>query len=68
MVKVRGPWVKSSESVQGNCVELAEIDGSNDIALRNSRDPEGPVLIFTRSEIDALIKGAAAGDFNQFAV
>ena len=36
------------------------------IALRNSRDPQGPAQVFTRAEIEAFIRGAAAGDFDAF--
>lgn len=57
-------WHKSRRSnSQGNCVEMAELpDG--DIAMRNSRHPEGPALIYTRPEIAALILGAKDGDFD----
>jgi len=57
-------WQKSrSSNSQGNCVELAELpEGS--IAVRNSRHPEGPALIYTRTEIEALIQGAKDGDFD----
>ena len=44
-------------------VELAKLpDGQ--IAVRNSADPEGPALIYTRAEIEALIGGAQDGDFD----
>jgi hypothetical protein len=44
-------------------VELARLaDGQ--IAVRNSADPEGPALIYTRAEIEALIGGAQDGDFD----
>ena len=33
-------------------------------AVRNARDPDGPALIYTRAEIEALIGGAADGDFD----
>ncbi|MCF2527990.1 MULTISPECIES: DUF397 domain-containing protein [Streptomycetaceae] len=57
-------WQKSRRSnSQGNCVEMAALpDG--DIAVRNSRFPEGPALIYTRAEIVALILGAKDGDFD----
>jgi hypothetical protein len=57
-------WVKSHySSPSGNCVEVAALaDGA--IAVRNSRDPEGPALVYTRAEIDAFVRGAAAGDFD----
>jgi len=34
------------------------------IAVRNSRHPAGPALIYTRAEIDAFISGARDGDFD----
>jgi hypothetical protein len=57
-------WVKSSRSgpTGGNCVEVAALtDGQ--VAMRNSRDPDGPVLVFTRAEWDAFLLGARDGEF-----
>lgn len=34
-----------------------------EIALRDSKDPQGPVLRFTRQEWDAFVAGVGAGDF-----
>ena len=57
-------WVKSRRSgAQGNCVELAELAGG-DVAMRNSRFPHGPALVYTRAEIEALLLGAKDGDFD----
>lgn len=57
-------WYKSRRSnSQGNCVEVAELPGGN-VAMRNSRFPEGPALICSRPEIEALILGAKEGDFD----
>jgi len=57
-------WVKSRRSgAQGNCVEMAQLaDGG--VAVRNSRHPDGPALLYTRAEIEALILGARDGDFD----
>jgi len=55
-------WRKSIFSAAGNCVEFAKLDGG--VAVRNSRFPEGPALIYTRSEIEALIQGMKSGDFD----
>jgi hypothetical protein len=45
-------------------VELARLpDGQ--IAVRNATDPNGPALIYTRAEIEALIGGAQDGDFDE---
>jgi Domain of unknown function (DUF397) len=57
-------WQKSRFSnSQGTCVELARLPGG-EIAVRNSRHPDGPALIYTQAEIHALIQGAKAGDFD----
>ncbi|MGH3777245.1 MAG: DUF397 domain-containing protein [Pseudonocardiaceae bacterium] len=61
------PWRKSSFTVdQGSCVEAAPLaDGS--IAIRNSNHPEAGVVFFTRTEVDAWIKGVKAGEFDDLA-
>ena len=58
-------WHKSGRSnPSGNCVELAELPDRAGIAIRNSRDPDGPMLIYTFQEIAAFIDGARDGDFD----
>src|SRR5262249_25257416 len=55
-------WRKSSISnSQGACVELAEV-GTDEFAVRNSRNPNGPALIYTRAEIAAIFEGARLGE------
>jgi uncharacterized protein DUF397 len=57
-------WRKSSRSGPqgGNCVELANLaDGQ--VAVRNSRHPDGPALVFTAAEWDAFLGGAKDGEF-----
>lgn len=39
-------------------------DGS--IGFRDSKDPTGPVLRFTRGEMDAFSRGVEAGEFDTF--
>ncbi|WP_257573931.1 DUF397 domain-containing protein [Streptomyces sp. JJ66] len=57
-------WRKSHRSnPSGNCVELAELP-SGGVAVRNSRFPSGPALIYTDAEIAAFIRGAKDGDFD----
>ena len=57
-------WLKSSASTaEGNCVELASLAGG-EVGVRNSRDPRGPALVFTRKEIAALAAGVRAGEFD----
>lgn len=58
-------WEKSRRSnPSGNCVEMAQLPGGAGIAIRNSRDPDGPALIYTTDEIAAFILGARDGDFD----
>ena len=57
-------WRKSARSsAQGNCIELAQLPGAG-VAVRNSRDPEGPALVFTDAELDAFLGGVKDGDFD----
>src|SRR5215472_18439389 len=59
-------WVKSSLSFSnGNCVEVASLSNGG-VAVRNSRDPEGPVLRFTPDEWHAFLGGARNGEFYSF--
>jgi Domain of unknown function (DUF397) len=59
-------WRKSGASnPSGDCVELAALpDGS--VAMRNSRYPAGPALVYTRAEIAAFLAGVRDGEFDDF--
>jgi hypothetical protein len=57
-------WQKSGRSnPSGNCVECAALPEGG-VAVRNSRDPGGPALIYTPAEIEAFILGVRDGDFD----
>ncbi|MFF5919108.1 DUF397 domain-containing protein [Streptomyces flavochromogenes] len=57
-------WQKSRHSnSQGSCVEFAKLPGGN-VAVRNSRHPEGPALVYTPAEIEALLLGVKDGEFD----
>ncbi len=71
----RAVWRKASLSSDngGNCVEMAVVDApaaghKADLgplyALRDSKDPDGPKLFFTRSEWDAFVGGVKLGEFD----
>ena len=56
-------WKKSSRSGAGNnCVEVADLDDGR--AVRDSKDPTGPALMFTAAEWVAFTAGVRAGEFD----
>ncbi|MFD8917316.1 DUF397 domain-containing protein [Streptomyces sp. NPDC059569] len=57
-------WVKSSYSGNnGNCVEVAVPFGGGR-AVRDSKNPGGPALLFSADEWQAFVRGAADGEFH----
>ncbi|MEV8637530.1 DUF397 domain-containing protein [Streptosporangium sp. NPDC051023] len=68
-------WRKSSLSGNngGDCVEVAELEHpvqrpahkqDATLALRDSKDPHGPVLFFNDSEWAAFLNGVKAHEFD----
>jgi hypothetical protein len=57
-------WRKSTYSGNGggNCVEVASLAGGR-TAVRDSKNPDGPVLIFTHAEWKAFVAGIRDGRF-----
>ena len=58
-------WRKSSYSGSngGNCVEVADnLPGV--VAVRDSKDPDGPVLAFTPDDWQAFTAAIKAGEFD----
>ncbi|MBG0815573.1 DUF397 domain-containing protein [Planomonospora sp. ID82291] len=58
-------WRKSSRSGSngGQCVEVADnLPGV--VAVRDSKDPDGPKLLFTPAEWRAFVGGVKAGEFD----
>ena len=55
-------WRTSSYSTyNGNCVEVGNLaDGR--IAVRDTKDRTGPVLVFSRSQWNALLAGTKRGE------
>ena len=59
-------WIKSSLSFSnGNCVEVASLP-RGEIGVRNSRDAQGAVLVFTPDEWHAFLGGVRNGEFDSF--
>jgi hypothetical protein len=52
-------WRKSTNTTTngGNCVELADAAGA--VAVRDSKDPDGPVLLLTRTALRTAVQSAA---------
>jgi hypothetical protein len=58
-------WRTSSRSSGTNCVEVAAVPTARVIAVRDSKDPDGPVLTFPRTQWRAFLAGAKAGEFDR---
>jgi hypothetical protein len=59
-------WSKAARSGnQGDCVEVRRHAGG--VEVRDSKDPDGPVLRFTPSEFAAFLDGARKAEFDHLA-
>jgi hypothetical protein len=56
-------WIKATKSADNNaCVEMRR--NGDTVQVRDSKDPDGPVLNFTPAELDAWLDGARKGEFD----
>lgn len=55
-------WTKSTFSGNGNCVEIKVADTG--VLVRDSKNPTGGELAFTREEWDAFTAGVVDGQFD----
>ncbi|TCK20753.1 DUF397 domain-containing protein [Pseudonocardia endophytica] len=58
---------RSSFCAAGSCVEVAALPG-DEIALRDSKDDNSPLLRFTPEEWDAFVAGVLDGQFSRDAL
>ena len=58
-------WRRSSYSGSGggNCVEVAQFPAPA-VAVRDSKDPDGPWLVFPPDEWQAFVAGVKVGEFD----
>ncbi|MFI9332077.1 DUF397 domain-containing protein [Kitasatospora sp. NPDC052868] len=55
-------WQKSSYSAQANeCVETGRL-ASRGMAVRDSKDPDGPALLFAAEAWSSFLAGVKSGD------
>ena len=57
-------WRKATASATGACVEVAVLTEGSGVAVRDSKDPNGPVLRYTEAEWRAFLHGARNGEFD----
>lgn len=64
----RAVWKKSSHSsANGDCVEVAALDDEahgRAIAVRDSKNPTGPALLFATGQWNAFLGGVRHGEFD----
>jgi uncharacterized protein DUF397 len=54
-------WRKSTYSNNNGCVEVAFM--GDQVAIRQSKDPDGLVLVFNADEWEAFLAGVLSGEF-----
>ncbi|MCM3920659.1 DUF397 domain-containing protein [Frankia sp. AiPs1] len=58
-------FVKSTHSDgERACVEVARIPGGLGIAIRDSKNPDGPTQVYTPQEWAAFVAGVRDGEFD----
>jgi hypothetical protein len=57
-------WRKSTLSNANGCVEVAFVHNDTRIAVRDSKNRHGPVLMFTPAEWAAFLGGVRGGEFD----
>ncbi|MEU1507086.1 DUF397 domain-containing protein [Kitasatospora sp. NPDC005748] len=60
-------WFKSSYSSNGgDCIEVARNFAADDfVPVRDSKDPQGPALVFPATAFVAFVAAVQAGEFGE---
>ncbi|MFF4815260.1 DUF397 domain-containing protein [Kitasatospora sp. NPDC001309] len=60
-------WFKSSYSSNGgDCIEVAgNLVAEDVVPVRDSKDPQGPALVFPTTAFTAFVAGVKAGEFGE---
>ncbi|MFJ9952573.1 DUF397 domain-containing protein [Kitasatospora sp. NPDC091207] len=60
-------WFKSSHSSNGgNCIEAARnLVADGIVPVRDSKDPQGPALVFPATSFAAFVAAVQAGEFGE---
>lgn len=58
----RAGWYRSTFCESNGCLEVLFIDGQ--VAIRNSTNPDGPILSATPAEWQAFVKGVSNSEFD----
>jgi hypothetical protein len=62
---LKATWKKSRHSnPSGDCVELAKLTGGR-IAVRNSRHPNGPTLLYPHAAMAAFLRVVKEGELDE---
>ncbi len=65
MTAIEPEWFKSSYSSNGgNCVEVAgNLAAGGVVPVRDSKDPNGPALVFPTDAFTSFVTAVKAGEF-----
>ncbi|HWU08609.1 MAG TPA: DUF397 domain-containing protein [Streptomyces sp.] len=53
-------WKSSASAAQSDCVECGIVDADS-VAVRDSKNPTGPAVLFGRAALTAMVGAVAAG-------
>ncbi|MCN9244119.1 DUF397 domain-containing protein [Streptomyces sp. RY43-2] len=59
-------WKSSASAAQSDCVECGIVDADT-VAVRDSKNPNGPALLLDRGRLAAFVGAVAAGEFGNVA-